>query len=236
MVTSTDKEYLEAKLIKQRKRTIAPEFRGLADWMSQRYGVNVINICHELMTNMDRIRVGIAVEFRDEYLKFKEDSERWANYDEQIQKEIAKKYIELIEEPLKLKSNQKFFGLIEKRKKLDPDDIFGAVSAFEPIAREEVNSEIPEQRIEKMISDLGFPQIWKISRCFGSATLFVFTNAQKGEMENSSDLKKIEGAYFELLKKYDEFNYLKRNKFKIGLDSKQNFDENYQSNWYYYYK
>ena len=58
--------------------------------------------------------------------------------DERIQEEIAKKYIELIKEPLKLKSHQKLFGLIEKRKKLDPDDIFVAVSAFEPIAREEV--------------------------------------------------------------------------------------------------
>jgi hypothetical protein len=236
LITSTDKEYQNAKLIKQGRRKIEPKFENLAKWISDKYNVNVIDICHELMTNMDKIRVGIAVEFYQDYVKFKEDDERWSNYDEKIQNEIAEKYIELISNVLRLKSEKKFLGLIEKPKQLKPSDIFVSTSAFEPIAREEVNTKIPEKQIEKLTSSLNSSQIWTISRCFESATLFVFTKKQKAELENSTDLKQIEDKYFALLKEYDEFNYLDRDKFKIGIDTKQNFDDNYESNWYYYYK
>lgn len=41
---------------------------------------------------------------------------------------------------------------------------------------------------------------------------------------------------FDILKQYDIFKYFERRTFKISLDSKENFDKNYQSNWYYYYK
>ena len=42
--------------------------------------------------------------------------------------------------------------------------------------------------------------------------------------------------YFEILKAYDEFGYLVEKDFAVNFDSKQNFDDNYESNWYYYYK
>ena len=42
--------------------------------------------------------------------------------------------------------------------------------------------------------------------------------------------------YFEILRPYDEFDYLSGDDFAVNFDSKQNFDENYESNWYYYYK
>ena len=42
--------------------------------------------------------------------------------------------------------------------------------------------------------------------------------------------------YFELLKEYDEFEYFKQDSFLIYLDSKENFDNNYEGDWHYYYK
>lgn len=43
-------------------------------------------------------------------------------------------------------------------------------------------------------------------------------------------------AYFELLKPYDEFDYFDEETFATYLGSKENFDTNYDSNWYFYYK
>ena len=40
--------------------------------------------------------------------------------------------------------------------------------------------------------------------------------------------------YFNLLKDYDEFNYFERDSFMIYFDSKENFDKNFKSNWFYY--
>ena len=42
--------------------------------------------------------------------------------------------------------------------------------------------------------------------------------------------------YFVLAKKHDEFDYLAREKFFIAVDSKEDFDSNYSSNWYYYFR
>ena len=96
-----------------------------------------------------------------------------------------------------------------------------AVSAFEPIAREEVNSEIPEQRIEKRIR-FGFRHFWKISMFRECIIYAVFTDVKKLEMENSSYLKPFfETAYLELLKEYDVVRSSKRNLFSMRInDSK----------------
>lgn len=236
MVTSTDIEYKNAKLIKQEKEEIDTNFKELADWISTKYKVTVLNINHELMDNNDQIRIGIAVETYEDYLKFKENDERWSNYDEKIQNEIAEKYIELNDDNLKIQSDKKLFGLFTQKEKPKPKNIFVATSAFEPIAREDVNVQIPEQRIEKLVSDFKTDETWTISRCFDTATLFVFTDKQKAEFKNSDIFKKIENSYFDLLKEYDEFNYWNREKFTLGIDSKQFFDEKCESNWYYYYK
>ena len=236
MVTTTDIEYQNAKLIKQGKKKISPEFKELADWISNKYKVNIINICHELMDSQNRIRIGIAVETYDEYLKFKEDDERWSNYDEKIQNDIAEKYIELNNQVLRIKSEEKVLGLINKHKKLIPNDIFVAPSAFEPIAMEDANTQIPEIKVKQIISNYDSSNIWMISKLFRTATLFVYYQEQKSDLENSTDFKKIENDYFDLLKEYDEFNYWKRKDFNLGIDTKQNFDENYEGNWYYYYK
>ena len=48
----------------------------------------------------------------------------------------------------------------------------------------------------------------------------------------------LEAAFFFnfRLKEYDEFNVVKSEEFILRFDSKENFDNNYESNWYYYYK
>ena len=40
----------------------------------------------------------------------------------------------------------------------------------------------------------------------------------------------------DLLKKYDEFDFAKKDKFRVLIDSKENLENNYLSSWYYYYK
>jgi hypothetical protein len=42
--------------------------------------------------------------------------------------------------------------------------------------------------------------------------------------------------YARLVEPYDEFGYLKQAGIAVYFDSKENFDTNYESNWYYYYK
>jgi len=63
-----------------------------------------------------------------------------------------------------------------------------------------------------------------------------FTDEQAKTLE-AKGLKEIYARmYFEILKPHDEFGYLAEGKFTVSFDSKQNFDDNFESNWYYYYK
>ncbi|EMI24347.1 hypothetical protein RESH_05068 [Rhodopirellula europaea SH398] len=107
-------------------------------------------------------------------------------------------------------------------------------SAFAPIAKEEADGLIPELEIKALKKRIANPDLWEISRCFGHVTFFFFTDEQVKKHEGKKD--EYAAMYFELLKPHDEFGYLKRIQFKINFDSKQNFDNNFESNWYYYYK
>jgi len=40
--------------------------------------------------------------------------------------------------------------------------------------------------------------------------------------------------YSELLRTYDEFKYLDRQRFSVRFDSRDNLDENYAGKWFYY--
>ena len=233
MVASSDIEYKKTKLIKQGKKRIAEKFENLAKWISENYNVNVLDIQEEFMKHNSRVRIAVHLETHRDAMEFREGEDWWTNFDSTKQSEIAEKYIE-IGNLLKVPTN----GVLGKVVKRNPkvEDIFVSFSAFEPIAREEVNGLIPENRIEELYKELKLPEIWTISRCFGSATLFVYKDEQKEKIKNSAEFKMIEDKYFKLLKEYDEFNYWKRKNFGIGIDSKENFDDNYESNWYYYYK
>lgn len=233
MISSSDIEYKKTKLIKQGLNRIDKKFERLAEWISEKYKVNVLDIQEEFMKHNSKVRVAIHLETHRDAMVFGEGEHWVCNFDSVKQNEIAKKYIEignLLKVPKK--------GVLENILKRNPNvnEIFVSFSAFEPIAREEVNGLIPENRIEELHKKLNIPEIWTISRCFESATLFVYKDDQKEKIKNSAEFKIIEDNYFKLLKEFDEFDYWKRKNFGIGIDSKQNFDDNFMSNWYYYYK
>jgi len=78
--------------------------------------------------------------------------------------------------------------------------------------------------------------LWEISRAFSGVTFFLYTDEQVNCYEHSIMKELWTNNYFSILKPYDQFGYFKRGDFNIYLDSKENFDTNYASNWYYYYK
>lgn len=233
MVTSSDKAYKKTKLIKQGKRQIEEKFKPLAKWISENYEVFVLDIQENLMKHNNNVRIAVHLETQHDAMKFRKGTDYLSGFDSKKQNEVAEKYIEIGK---LLKTPRK--GFLGKFFKKNPNmnDIFVSFSAFDRIAKIDANELIPEKRVKQLYEVFELPEIWTISRCFDSATLFVYKDDQKEQIKNSAEFKLIENNYFELLKEYDEFNYWKRKHFGIEIDSKQNFDENYKSNWYYYYK
>lgn len=67
-------------------------------------------------------------------------------------------------------------------------------------------------------------------------TVFFFTEKQLKEAVQSGLKQKLKEVYFKLLQQYDEFGYYTLEECGLYFDSKENFDKNFESNWYYYYK
>ena len=64
----------------------------------------------------------------------------------------------------------------------------------------------------------------------------MFTDEKVKEYDKPEIKSTWADKYFDFVKTFDEFNYFKRTDIQVYLDSKENFDKNFESNWFYYYK
>jgi len=109
-------------------------------------------------------------------------------------------------------------------------------AAFKPVALTEINEGVPAGQVNELLRQIDNPTSGMWSGPFSAwAFSYIWMHSSKST-KTASKHKQWTDAYFALLKFYDEFGYLEREKFHIYLDSKENFDTNYQGNWYYYYK
>ena len=114
--------------------------------------------------------------------------------------------------------------------------LFVIYSAFEQVALHEVYSMVTNQHRSLLVEDIDNPELWHIDSFFSSVTFFFYDEAQKKRYSSSDEIARYSQRYFELLKAHDEFGYLSEDNFRVAIDSKENFEKNYNGNWYYYYK
>ncbi|MCR5862265.1 hypothetical protein LRS05_08950 [Flavobacterium sp. J372] len=99
----------------------------------------------------------------------------------------------------------------------------------------EAGNKVTKQEIDNLKQSLRDNNLWEISRMGAQVTFFLYTEEQVKQYEKSTVRKEWKNKYFDLLDPYNEFGYLSRDTFEINIDSKENFDNNFQSTWYYYY-
>jgi len=231
MIMPSDKDYKQTKKIKSGERLISPDFTKLADWIKTEYKVEVLNIIYDFIDNREkRPRLTIIFEFHKDELKFRDGY--LGNFNSKKQEIIGKKF----DEHVNKNSTGSIIKRLFDRPKYDTSDIWVVFTSFEPIAKDEANSSIPESEIKNLKRVISNENLWEISRSFSTTTFFVYTDKQVKEYENSETRKLWTQKYYDILEKYNEFGYFNRDSFSIFLDSKENFDTNYESNWFYYYK
>lgn len=235
MIMPSDKDYKETKQIMLGKKAMKPEFKPLAEWIDKTYGVRTINIFYDTIDQGTRPRLEICFEHPRDKALFNEPN--GINFDSDKQKAIGNKFRETLKEQGRIQEG----GLVELFQKpatvkYKTANIWVIYSDFESIARVEANESVPEEKVKALGKELNNEDIWEISRAFSGTTIFLYTDAQVKKYRNSELHKEWSDKYFNLLNQYDEFGYFKREFFSVYLDSKENFDNNYESNWYYYYK
>lgn len=212
-----------------------PEFVPLAEWIDKTYDVKTINIIYDTIHN-NTPRIQICFEFEKEKNKFLTHDISY--FDKSKQKAIAEKFSEIIKQQGFAKSSNLILTLFGSNKKRNylTDNIFVVYGAFETVAKQEAVYKIKQRQTEMFIKSFNNPDIWTISMGFIFPTFFLFTDEKVKEYDKSEIKEMWADQYFEFIKPFDEFNYFKRNEIQVFIDSKENFDNNYQSNWYYYYK
>lgn len=236
MISLSDVEYRLTKQILLGKSTIHPDFLPLADFIDKTFKVRTINIVYDTIDKGTRPRIGIYFEFEWEKQSFNENN-GVVNLDSKKQKLIAATFKQTLFEQGLIKNKELFnVWTTSENEKYQTENLWVYYSAFEPIARAEANERVPQDKVMQLKSELKCKELWEISRSFSATTFFLYTDEQVKQYENSEMRKIWADKYFDLLEHYNEFGYFKREKFNIHFDSKENFDNNYQSNWYYYYK
>lgn len=214
MIFYIDGLYKTTKKIKQGESQIKKEFRSLALWIKHEYGIEPLNIFYK-SERKSPAYLEVIFELKEEELSFRDKN---GNNLKQRQKKVLKA----------------FLGTLGKPEPKEADILVNFTS-FEPVAKAEiVDSLIPKEKI--VVYKKQFDNIWEISRFSSYITIFFYTKEQANEADKNGLKEKIEDDLFLLIKEYDLFGYFKRDTFSIYLDSKEVFDTDYQSNWYYYYK
>jgi len=237
MIVSSDQDYKETKLIKQGNSSINPDFKLLASWIDNNWKVKVLNVYYDVTIgtyNKPFPRLNIIFEELEDELKFRDSF--LGNFHSDKQRIIARKFDELVNG----KSNEQTISVWSyirpKQYKYNTQGLLVIFDAFKPIARDEANEQIPQSEVDDLKAELKNPDIWSISRFASSVTFFFYTQKQADTAKRGGYIELLTDKYFDVLKKHDEFNYFDRQTFSVSIDSKENFDKNYESNWYYYYK
>ncbi len=218
MVSSGDIEYIHTKRIKKGQLNLESPFLEFAEWFLKIYGFRPLNIIYDIIEHNKRPRLQVIFEKYQDVRWFRADNKLFLNSTRQEEVAAA------------------FRNLILDYPQFSADNLYVIFNSFEPIAKEEANGKISNQRLDKLKSDLSNNDIWEIRRNFSTGIFFFYTMEQAITNETNGTKEKLKEEYFKLIKECDEFDYIKKESFDIKIDSKENFDENYQSNWFYYFK
>jgi len=211
--------YLENRNIYQllRKAKLAkvqtPEhLQPLADWIKKKYGVMPLWFTEDYIDSGGRPRLNVIFEWKKEEDLFYNVS-NYGEFNKRKQNAIAKKYEELCPEK---------------------KGVWVIYSNFEYSACYAANNKISKEDKASIIRQ--FPEIWEIQTFTIYTSVFFFTDKQLKAAEQSGLNQKIREAYYKLLQQHDEFGYYTLENCGLYFDSKENFDTNFQSNWYNYYR
>ena len=217
MLVPSDRDYLETKRIKIKGIELPAPLNELAAWIDSTYDVHVLNIRTDTVEPDSRPRLQVILETESDARKFLDQD--FLNFDRHEATKVLARYEEL---------------LAQHGKYSNVDGWFAVFSSFESVARVEANQSIPEKDIERLEESLDNEDLWAIRRNFDGVTFFFHTDKQARKYEADGLRSVYEKEYAALLRQHDEFGYLEKRGISVSFDSKENFDTNYQSNWFYY--
>lgn len=212
MLKPSDQEYQITKKIKIGKSAIDEKFTSFSDWINAKYNVEMLNIVADRI-NVDTTRLQLIFERQKDVDVFL----------------LKNRFTQ---------SSRKVKPIINQYKHLFKDEGIDSILilfyAFEPLAREEAVTSMP-LKVRNAFKEKHKEDVWEVAVFGEHVTFFFFTNEDLKKAKQEKQTVLIKQEYYNLLKPYDQFNYFNFENFNAVFDSKENFDQHYDSNWRWYY-
>ena len=220
MYTLTDKSQFQARAIKQGKHKLAIVHQEVVDWVTKQFGVRALDFACETRSTSK----GAQQQLIHLILETAEDVKQMQAHraDNTLITERFLKYFKSAHSnnaiPDPLKSN--VFAV-------ETNPFPEIIVTYRPL------KELSRELLEEMLEDekrailKTFENVWTISQ----HVVFYYTDVQVKENLTNGTSAKISEALEQADNKY-EFN----RSYPYHFDSKESFDRDYESNWYYYWK
>lgn len=225
MLFGHKKLYRQTRKIKPGEAELSPLLDALKEWTNEKYGINVINVVYGKIgsgPHKERPRLNLIVETQSDYAKMYQEP---FVPNESYQTAISARFVKLVKDA----------GL---EKEYDTDHLLVIYDDFSAMEMTRTSSQLLEHHKKHLLSKFSDIAIWDIVQSEFSAEIAVFYNQDDDitENDNNGNSERIRKECFRFIKPYDEFDYCQFDTFTITFDSKQNLDENYRGNLYYYFK
>lgn len=190
------------------------DYQEIQEYISKTYNIDIHEILFTLIKNSNNknlIRFEVKLENNSQEKNIKFDNKK----KNEITFYIAEKEFEL-----QNKYKARFFTYF---------------SSFEREELERIYKNLPED-LNFLKKEINNKNIWIIKKVFYTrVVVFFYSNVQiPNKLEKYRIEMMIKNYIYSSLKEFDFNNKLNVDKINIEFDTKENFDTNYESNWYYY--
>ena len=218
MLFGNDRLFEQARKAKRRGSCLSGSLEALQRWTSERYSVNVLHIALERIQegpSKGRPRLDLIVETPTDL-----NALRWGRFT--LKREVVENL-------------QRKFSELES---LPRDSILPLIT-IEDFASEAVGRAVGQflnVDCPAVLREFEKLAIWDISGFSAFVVVFYPTDRDVRANQENGESSRVEARCRELISRYDEFSYMGPALPVVRFDSKQNVDENYSGNMFYYWK
>jgi hypothetical protein len=231
-------DYMRAKRIRKGAERVDPVFDAFVGEFTAYFGFAPLSLDVDVVVRPGgngtmRPRLGVVLERSVQFRSFKTGTS--GNYDSAKQRAITEMLVERVTEA----NLRRLFSGPGAAVGTIPliDDLFVYFTDFEDAARSEAHERVMGAVLDAFIGELALgDEFWCTLRYEGAPVVFVRTEEQAEALRVPAVQDRWAEAYFALVHRQDEFGYLRREDISIAVDSKENFDMNYNGSWFYYFR
>jgi hypothetical protein len=217
------KNYIETRRLKLGESVLPEHFKVLQEWINSRYSINVLNITYDKIDigpKKGAPRLNIIIDKESDY-----------------QKMFIKQFV-----PIEKRANsisRRFVKIIKNaglRNKYELDNILVVYSDYSYDYMSEVCGIFIQNEKKNILSKFAESKLWDMTACSLLIVVFYLTVKDLNDNIKNGTNENIKDECLRLLKTYDEFDYFNEKTLKLTFDSRQNLDENFQGNSFYYFR